>query len=133
VVSVVYIIFHFPPQYFCFTDFSEGVRTKFPCTAVYYALWYKTIGSLSSGIPRFKVYSKKNEDELDPCIEKPLGTIGDDMNSSRRFVKLDEETGRWELRWGYSVGDVIDYLLSEWEARETSNNDSGSSSMTSTR
>jgi hypothetical protein len=100
---------------------------------VYYALWYKTIGSLSSGIPRFKVYSKKNEDELDPCIEKPLGTIGDDMNSSRRFVKLDEETGRWELRWGYSVGDVIDYLLSEWEARETSNNDSGSSSMTSTR
>jgi nitronate monooxygenase len=79
-----------------------------------------------AGYPQ--VYSKKNEDELDPYIEKPLVTIGDDVNNCRRFVKLDEETGRWS----YSAGDVIDYLLSEWEAHETSNSDSGASSMTST-
>lgn len=38
-------------------------------------------------------------------------TIGDDVNKCRRFLKYDEATGRW----GYSAGDVIDYLLSEWE------------------
>lgn len=47
----------------------------------------------------------------EPYVEEPLVTIGDDVNRCRRFIKYDEETGRW----GYSAGDVIDYLLSEWE------------------
>mgnify|MGYP005841773205 CR=1 FL=1 len=45
-------------------------------------------------------------------VEKSLITIGDDVNSCRKFVKLDEKTGKL----GYSARDVVDYLLSEWEA-----------------
>lgn len=38
--------------------------------------------------------------------EKPLVTMGDDVTFCRRFVKK-YETGKW----GYSAGDVMDYLL----------------------
>lgn len=63
-----------------------------------------------AGMPQ--VRSVKGEAE--PYVEQPLVTIGDDVNKCRRFMKYDEATGRW----GYSAGDVIDFLLSEWETRK---------------
>jgi nitronate monooxygenase len=57
----------------------------------------------------------------EPYLEQPLITIGDDVNACRRYVKLDEKTGRL----GYSARDVVDYLLSEWEAREAEQTDGG--------
>jgi nitronate monooxygenase len=44
-------------------------------------------------------------------VEKPLITIGDDVNSSKRFIKLNPKTGRL----GYSAGEVVDWLKSEFE------------------
>ena len=63
-----------------------------------------------AGMPQ--VRNVKGQQE--PYVEQPLVTIGDDVNRCRRFMKYDEETGRW----GYSAGDVIDYLLSEWETNK---------------
>jgi nitronate monooxygenase len=60
-----------------------------------------------AGMPQ--VRSVKGEAE--PYVELPLVTIGNDVNRCRRFMKYDETTDRWS----YSAGDVIDYLLSEWE------------------
>ena len=40
-----------------------------------------------------------------------LVTMGDDVNAARKFMKQDENG-----RWGYSATDVVDYLVSEWEA-----------------
>lgn len=57
---------------------------------------------------------KRREGETERYVEQPLVTIGDDVNNCRRYMKLDEATGRW----GYSAGDVVDYLKSEWEARQ---------------
>jgi NAD(P)H-dependent flavin oxidoreductase YrpB (nitropropane dioxygenase family) len=45
--------------------------------------------------------------------EDLLITIGDDVNNCRRYLKQDESGN-----WSYSAGDVIDYLLSEFEARQ---------------
>jgi NAD(P)H-dependent flavin oxidoreductase YrpB (nitropropane dioxygenase family) len=45
--------------------------------------------------------------------EEMLITIGDDVNSCRRYLKKDENGN-----WSYSARDVVDYLLSEYEARE---------------
>lgn len=45
--------------------------------------------------------------------EEILITIGDDVNSCKRFLKKDEKG-----RWSYSAKDVIDNLLSEWEERK---------------
>jgi len=50
--------------------------------------------------------------DSDPYVEKPLITIGDDVNACRKFMKLDEATGKW----GYSARDVVDFLVSEWES-----------------
>ena len=61
-----------------------------------------------------QVSPKKREGETERYVEQPLVTIGDDVNRCRRFMKLDEETGKW----GYSAADVVDYLLSEWEERK---------------
>ena len=44
-------------------------------------------------------------------IEEGLVTAGDDVNSCRKWVKLDEETGKW----GYPADAVIDYLLEQFE------------------
>jgi len=65
-----------------------------------------------AGYPQ--VSPKKREGETENYVEQPLVTIGDDVNRCRRFMKWDEETGKWS----YSAGDVIDYLLSEWEERK---------------
>jgi NAD(P)H-dependent flavin oxidoreductase YrpB (nitropropane dioxygenase family) len=46
-------------------------------------------------------------------LEDILITIGDDINNCDRYMKQDENGD-----WSYSAGDVIDYLLSEYEARE---------------
>lgn len=47
-------------------------------------------------------------------VEDMLITIGDDVNSCRRYLKQDENGD-----WSYSATDVIDYLLSEYEARNS--------------
>ena len=62
--------------------------------------------------------------EAEPYVELPLVTIGDDVNKCRRFIKYDEATGRW----GYSAGDVIDYLLSEWETSKAELDEANASS-----
>jgi NAD(P)H-dependent flavin oxidoreductase YrpB (nitropropane dioxygenase family) len=46
-------------------------------------------------------------------LEDILITIGDDINNCKRYMKQDKNGD-----WSYSAGDVIDYLLSEYEARE---------------
>lgn len=76
-----------------------------------------------AGYPQ--VSPKKKEGEK--YVEQPLVTIGDDVNACRRFMKQDEETGRWS----YSAGDVVDYLVSEWESRRAENGDVAST-MTKT-
>ena len=45
-------------------------------------------------------------------MEEMLITIGDDVNNCRRYMKQDENGN-----WSYSASDVIDYLLSEYEAQ----------------
>jgi nitronate monooxygenase len=47
-------------------------------------------------------------------VEEMLVTIGDDVNNCRRFLKEDENGD-----WSYSASDVVDYLRSEYELRET--------------
>lgn len=66
-------------------------------------------------------------------IEKPLITIGDDVNSCRKLIRFDEATGRL----GYSARDVVDYLVSEWEGaaaslkeEETTKSDGASAVLT---
>lgn len=66
-----------------------------------------------AGYPQ--VSPKKREGEATNYVEQPLVTIGDDVNRCRRFMKQDEESGKW----GYSASDVVEYLLSEWEQRQT--------------
>jgi nitronate monooxygenase len=46
-------------------------------------------------------------------VEEMLLTIGDDVNNCRRYSKQDENG-----EWSYSATDVIDYLLSEDDARK---------------
>lgn len=43
--------------------------------------------------------------------EDMLITIGDDVNSCRRYLKQDESGD-----WSYSAADVIDHLLAVYEA-----------------
>lgn len=66
----------------------------------------------NAGYPQ--VSPKKKAGETENYIEDMLITIGDDVNSCRRFMKQDENG-----RWSFSAGDVIDYLKSEWEKEET--------------
>ena len=61
-----------------------------------------------AGYPQ--VYDKK-KGSSSVFLEPALVTIGDDVNNCRKFIKLDEETGRY----GYSARDVVDYLLGEWD------------------
>jgi nitronate monooxygenase len=56
-----------------------------------------------------QAYAKDESTILEPA----LITIGDDVNNCRQFIKEDE-TGHL----GYSAGDVVDYLLSEWNGSE---------------
>lgn len=65
-----------------------------------------------AGYPQ--VSPMKRDGETENYVEQPLVTIGDDVNRCRRFMKYDEETGKW----GYSAADVVDYLVSEWEERK---------------
>jgi len=66
-----------------------------------------------AGYPQ--VSPKKREGETTNYVEQPLVTIGDDVNRCRRFMQWDEESGKW----GYSATDVVEYLLSEWDQRQT--------------
>lgn len=50
----------------------------------------------------------------DDYTEKPLITIGDDVNNCRRYLKQDENG-----EWSFSAKDVVDYLLSEYRERST--------------
>ncbi|CAJ1944303.1 unnamed protein product [Cylindrotheca closterium] len=45
--------------------------------------------------------------------EEMLITLGDNVNECRRFLKQDENGD-----WGYGAKDVVDYLLSEFNARD---------------
>lgn len=37
--------------------------------------------------------------------------MGDDVNAARKFMKQDEKG-----RWSYSATEVVEYILSAWEA-----------------
>ena len=66
-----------------------------------------------AGFPQ--VYKNKEDPTACACILEPsLITLGDDVNSCRKFIELDEETDRYT----YSASDVVDYLLSEWDGSD---------------
>jgi nitronate monooxygenase len=62
-----------------------------------------------AGFPQ--TYTKKDGSSF---LEPSLVTIGDDVNNCRKFIQLNEKTGRY----GYSACDVIDYLVGEWKTAE---------------
>lgn len=44
-------------------------------------------------------------------LEEVLVTMGDDVNAARQFMKFGEDG-----RWSYSAVDVVDHILSQWDA-----------------
>ena len=65
-----------------------------------------------AGFPQIrKVKNEKGDGGL--YTEQGLVTIGDDVNNCRQFLKQEEDGS-----WSFSAGDVVDYLIGEWEARE---------------
>jgi len=64
------------------------------------------------GLPQTRAIMNKAGDKV-TYVESMLITTGDDVNSCRRFMKVDEDGN-----WSYSAGDVIDYLKSEWDKCE---------------
>ena len=62
-----------------------------------------------AGVPQISPFKKEGSDER--YVEEILVTMGDDVNAARKFMKQDENG-----RWSYSAADVVDYLVSEWEA-----------------
>jgi len=62
-----------------------------------------------AGVPQISPFKKEGSDER--YLEEILVTMGDDVNAARKFMKQDENG-----RWSYSAADVVDYLVSEWEA-----------------
>ena len=63
----------------------------------------------NAGFPQVRNIKKNGKTEQ--YIEDILITIGDDVNSCKHFLKQDKNG-----KWGYSACDVVDYLLSEWDA-----------------
>ena len=62
-----------------------------------------------AGVPQLSPFKKEGEDER--YLEEILVTMGDDVNAARKFMKQDENG-----RWSYSATDVVEYILSAWEA-----------------
>lgn len=56
-------------------------------------------------------FSKEGESQK--YVEESLITAGDGVNECRRFLKKTEDG-----RWSYGAGEVVDYLVSEFEAAE---------------
>jgi len=54
---------------------------------------------------------KNKDDPSCAFLEPALITLGDDVNNCRKFINFDEENDRYT----YSAGDVVDYLLGEWD------------------
>ena len=67
----------------------------------------------NTGFPQVSPHKKEGETER--YIEEILITCGDDVNSARRFMKQNKETGVWS----YPAASVVDYLLSEYEGAES--------------
>ena len=84
-------------------DISATVGRKCLCNAL----------MADAGYPQISPFKPKNakEEMAAKYIEEGLVTAGDDVNSCRKWVKLDEETGKW----GYPADAVIDYLLEQFE------------------
>jgi len=69
-----------------------------------------------AGVPQLSPFKREGED--DRYLEEILVTMGDDVNSAKHFMKQDENG-----RWSYSATDVVDHILSEWEAAGGEAND----------
>ena len=67
----------------------------------------------NAGFPQVSPHKKDGETER--YIEEILITCGDDVNSARRFMEQDEETGVWS----YSAKAVVEYLLSEFDGAKS--------------
>jgi len=65
-----------------------------------------------AGFPQVR---KTKDENGESCLytEQGLITTGDDVNSCRHFLEQEEDGS-----WSFSAGDVVDYLISEWEGRE---------------
>ena len=48
---------------------------------------------------------------LNRYLEQILITAGDGVNDCKQFMKMGEDG-----RWSYNAAEVVDYLVSEWEA-----------------
>jgi len=62
-----------------------------------------------AGVPQLSPFKVDGSDER--YLEEILVTMGDDVNAARKFMKEDENG-----RWGYSATEVVDFIVSEWEA-----------------
>jgi hypothetical protein len=62
-----------------------------------------------AGVPQLSPFKREGEDER--YLEEILVTMGDDVNAAKQFAKLGEDG-----RWSYSATEVVDYIVSEWEA-----------------
>lgn len=105
---------------------KEDGKVGFRCPSEPLAEWEKKGGDMESTQGRkclcnslcanvgMAQVTKKNGDTY---VEPPLVTIGDDINSCRRFLKQDKDG-----RWSYHASDVIDYLLSDLD-KETLEHD----------
>lgn len=66
-----------------------------------------------AGFPQIRTVKDENGEKKD-YLEDILVTMGDDVNKARRYMKFDEQTGRWS----YTAADVVDHLLKEWNKHE---------------
>ena len=84
-------------------DISATVGRKCLCNAL----------MADAGYPQISPFKPNNakEEMAAKYIEEGLVTAGDDVNSCRKWVKRDEETGKW----GYPADAVIDYLVEQFE------------------
>ena len=67
-----------------------------------------------AGFPQVRYITNSETGEKEQYVEPGLVTMGDDVNLCAELIKQNEDG-----TWGYSAGDVIDYLLSEWKEQQT--------------
>eukprot|EP00970_Alexandrium_tamarense_P009754 scaffold1954_cov146-Alexandrium_tamarense.AAC.23 len=67
-----------------------------------------------AGFPQVRLVTNKETGEKDVFTEPSLITTGDDVNLCKELIR-QEEDGTWH----YTAGDVVDYLLSEWELKSS--------------